>query len=229
MSKLQNFLAENVKLHEEWHRSYDDCDGFIFDGATDPELWLNGKERILCFLKEAHGGGIWNHADAIRDCGGLLRVGWPANQATHYRILEWLYAITSSLGEKPLDVESDRSSGYPEGKAIMLRSSWINIKKAKGISSSSAHNLRGVVEKDLLFLKRQLELLSPRLILCCGTFSLMCDLLFPSHEKIPGTTCSYKSGDLVVIDYRHPARASRESYIPLIEETKRIKMAGLLG
>ena len=228
MNNLQQFLAENAKLREEWHRSYANCGDFIFDGPTDPNGWFKGKERILCVLKEAHGGSVWDHAEEIRKDGGLLRVGGTANQATHNRMVEWLYAIDCSLNDKHMDVEADRGSDYPEGRAIMLRSAWINIKKANGVSHSNANDLRCIAERDLRFLSRQIELLSPHIILCCGTFSLVGDLLFPDHQKIRGTTCSYQSGNLVIIEYRHPLYARRESYEDLFAEMERIKRAGIL-
>ena len=229
MSDQERFPAENFKLRQEWHQSYAPCDDFIYDGPTDPDRWFIGKERILCILKEAHGGGVWNHADEIRDCGGLLRVGWPANQATHNRMVEWLYATECSLNEKHMNVEAERSSDYPEARAIMLRSAWINIKKANGVSHSDASNLRSIADRDMRFLNRQIALLSPRIVLCCGTFDLVGDLLFPDRQMIAGTTCSYQSGSLVIIKYRHPLYAPRESYGDFFAEMERIKIAGVLS
>ena len=229
MTNLQQFFAENAKLREEWRLSYGDGDvDFIYDGPTDPVGWFGGEERILCLLKEAHGGGEWDQAEAIRNDGGLLRVGGTASQATQNRVVEWLYAIDCALNGKRVDIGADRCAGYPEARAVMLRSAGINIKKAGGVSKSDADDLRGVVERDIRFLRRQFELLSPRIVLCCGTFNLVKDLLFPGLQKIDGSEFSYRTGSVVVIDYRHPARAACQSYEPLIEEIERIKRAGAL-
>jgi len=230
LSGMQQFLSEDAKLRDEWRRSYGDgYVDFIYDGPTDPARWFNGGERILCLLKEAHGGGVWDQAEAIRNDGGLLRVGGTASQATQNRVVEWLYAIDGALNGKRVDIDADRCAGYPEARAVMLRSAWINIKKAGGVSKSDADDLRGVVERDILFLRRQFKLLSPRIVLCCGTFDLAVDLLFPDHQMIRGTSFSYRSGSVIVIDFRHPARAACESYEPLIEEIERIRKAGALS
>ena len=229
MSDLQQFLSDYAELREEWRRSYGDGPvDFICDGPPDPTLWFNGSERILCLLKEAHGGGEWDQAEAIRNHGGLLRVGGTASQATQNRVVEWLYAIDGALNGKRVDIGADRCAGYPEARAIMLRSAWINIKKANGVSKSDVQDLRGVVDRDIRFLRRQFELLSPCIVLCCRTFNLVKDLLFPGLQKIDGAKFSYRSGSVVIIDYMHPARAPRKTYEPLIEEIERIKKAGAL-
>ena len=58
-------------MREEWCLSYGDCESFIGDGPIDPERWFNKGDRILCLLKEPHGGDHWDLAVNIREHGGL--------------------------------------------------------------------------------------------------------------------------------------------------------------
>jgi hypothetical protein len=217
-------------LRDEWFNSYGQADiDFIYDGATDPFRWITSRWRIMCLLKEAHGGGIWNHAEEIKNCNGLLRVGGSANQAVHYRMVEWLYAIESTLEQKSIDVENDRSQNYPGARETMLRSAWVNIKKADGVPYSNNNNLHQVIKRDAPFLRRQIEMLNPRLILCGKTFDIVKDELFQGCERIPNTEFSYhQDGRRIILDYIHPGRKARDSYKLLIEEVKRIRQAGML-
>lgn len=211
-------------LEHEWLASYDNPEiDFIYDGATDPESWLESPLRVMCLLKEAHGGGQWNHAAGIFKDEGLLRVGGTANQALHYRMIEWLYAFESTLLGLSFNVEADRAENYPAARRTMLRSAWVNIKKADGIAYSDNGNLREVVMRDGDFLRRQIALLAPRFVICGYTYGTVQDVLFPGAQKIVGTEFSYSTPDgLVVVDFYHPGRKSRESYSMLAEEACRI-------
>lgn len=229
MNKLDTFISDDVKLNEDWRQSYGpNYENFIYDGAIDPSLWLASKTRILCILKEAHGNGHWNYAETTRNNGGLLRVKRPASQATQNRMVEWVYALDGSLSQEGADVEEDRRNGYKAAKSVMLRSALINIKKADGVSRSSAKNLHAVANRDAVFIKRQIKLLSPTIILCCGTFPFIARSILPDHSAIRGTQFSFQSEGLPIIAVRHPGFASLQSYKPLAEEVMRIKSSGFL-
>jgi hypothetical protein len=222
-----DFIEADRKLHAEWFASYGDADiDFIHDGATESERWLSSPWRIMCLLKEAHGGGQWNHADAILKDDGLLRVGGTANQAIHYRMVEWIYAVEATLTGAPFSIESDRSDNYRGARATMLRSAWVNIKKANGIAYSNNSDLNAVVRRDGDYLRRQVSLLAPKIVLCGYTFGLVRESLFPDAAKISDTEFSYCTANgVIIIDYYHPGRKSRESYVPLVEEVSRIMAA----
>lgn len=223
-----NDLKEaDEQLRAEWFASYANPKiDFIYDGATYPTQWLSSPWRIMCLLKEAHGGGQWNHAKGIYNDNGLLRVGGSANQALHYRMVEWLYAVESTLMGAPFNIDSDRAEDYKHARITMLRSAWVNIKKANGVAYSDNNDLRAVVKRDADFLKRQLKLLSPRIIVCGRTFGLVRDTLFPASQKITGAAFSYSTADgVIIMDYYHPARKPRYSYWQLAEEIKRILAA----
>jgi hypothetical protein len=230
MMTTAEMIQNDTVLQREWFSSYEsDQIDFIYDGATVPDQWVKSPWRIMCLLKEAHGGGVWNHAEAIREDGGLLRVGGTANQAVHYRMVEWLAAIESSLEGAPIDIEADREEDYPKARATMLRSAWVNVKKVDGLPYSNAGDLHTVATRDADFLKRQMDLLNPRVIVCGATFGIVREILFPGSERIAGTEFSYRSpSGIVLIDYGHPGRKARESYQPLIEEIKCIQSAGYL-
>lgn len=106
----------------------------------------------------------------------------------------------------------------------MLRSAWVNLKKANGVAYSDHDDLCSVVKRDAEFLRRQIALLDPRIIMCGYTFGIVRGVLFPDARKIDGTDFSYFTTEgRLVLDYYHPGRKSLESYAPLIAELKRIQ------
>lgn len=232
--KLEAFIKANDALYEEWFAFYGGQAGdnhFIYDGATDPAQWLASPWKIMCLLREAHGGGVWNHAERIKECGGMLLVGSNANPATHHRVLEWLYAIESTLNRQPLDMENERRNDYPNARQTMMRSAWVNIKKANGVSSSSSKDLSQVVRRDAVFLRRQIDLLRPKIILTGNIYGIVRGELFPDSQHADGTASGFsfqQSNGRIIMDYFHPTRQSKESYKEIIREVESIQRMGLL-
>jgi hypothetical protein len=221
----QEFIEADKALRDDWFASYGQPDiDFVYDGATDPEKWLSSPWRIMCLLKEAHGGGQYNHAEYILKDNGLLRVGGTAKQDTHNRMIEWIYSIEATLMGTPFDVEGDRSLDYPKARLTMLRSAWVNIKKANGVPYSDGRDLYEVAKRDAAYLRRQMALLDPKIVLCGYTFGIVRDTLFPDAERITGTEFSYRThGGRIILDYYHPGRKSRESYRQLIAEVEKVR------
>jgi len=142
MITAEELMQANQILKDEWFCSFrEDNIDFIYDGATNPAEWIKSPWRIMCLLQEAQGGGHWNHAEAINSDNGLLRVGGTANQSVPNRMVEWLYAIESTLEGVPIDVETDREQDHCEARKTMLRSAWVNIKKVNGLPYSDNNNL----------------------------------------------------------------------------------------
>jgi hypothetical protein len=193
------------------------------DGATDLSLWVAESVRILVLLKEAYGGDQWDHADGIRKDKGLMKVGGSANPAVQYRAAEWLLAISSSLSGAPFDVELERTYDFKNCRSVMMRSAWVNIKKAEGIAYSNAKDLDAVIERDGKFLARQIKLLEPTIVLCGGTFELVMKHLFTTAVKMPKTNFTFLSGSVKILNYRHPARASRDTCQDLFNEVAKWK------
>lgn len=224
-------LSEDLELESEWFASYgDETIDFIYDGPTDYEAWIRNPLRILCLFKEAFGGGRWNHAHAIKQDNGLFRVSGGANQAMHYRTIEWLYALEKAILGEPFDVDHERANDYPAAREVMLRSAWVNIKKANGLSKSNYANLSEVLVRDHAFLAKQIELLNPKIVLCGNTFSVAKPFLFADAERIAGTDFSHITpSGVIVIDAYHPGRKPKESYLSIVSEARKILGSGALS
>lgn len=233
---LDEFNKTNNALRNEWFASYGGDAGdhdFIYDGATDPAQWLASPWRIMCLLKEAHGGGRWNHAEGIKEGGGMLKVGGTAKQATHYRMLEWLYAIETTLNHKPVDIEYERMNDYTNARQTMMRSAWVNIKKADGEAQSNNNDLTQVVKRDAMFLRRQLDLLNPKIILCGNIYGIVQGELFPDGQPVVGTASGFSSrqnNGRIIMNWFHPAARKNKdaTYKEIISEVESLQKMKLL-
>lgn len=179
------------------------------DGAWDLKAYRSEPTRVLVVLKEPNKAGrddlfavlkngpvypIWNNV--ARWAGGAL-LGFPCYE----------------------DVCAD------ERKKTSLRSiAAINLKKQSGGSSSDMTEIHTHAHRDRSLILRQIDLLSPTIVIACGTIDPLIWLLNlyvradgPIHAK---TT---SGAPFSVLPYRHPAArgSSRRLYDDFVDAAKR--------
>lgn len=178
--------------------------GFVRDGVIDPAIYRKSSPSILILLKEVNDpgpdGGGWDLREFVRD---------GARHQTWNTVTRWVMAISSLPGEKPWrDV-------YPvstEQRRDVLRNiSAMNLKKSPGGDTTVVANFRQVVEEDRAFIREQIGLYNPQIIICCG--SIVADVYY-SFLK-PEDSSSWQSttrgvefltlaSGCSVISYSHP-------------------------
>jgi hypothetical protein len=228
MNKEQ-FELKNEELRTEWFKLLTPEDkGFIWDGIIDYEKWINYDLKLAFILKEAYSGHnepSWNIAQAYAEDDGLFYVGNNANQSTHYRIVEWAYAIDAALHGRKLGTrEEAKSNNYSACREVMLASAYINLKKIDGKSSSNDQNLITILKRDKDLLNKQLDLIKPNILLFGSTFTnISKDILFADAVKIQGTTRCYDNDGILLIDFLHPTRCYTQSFDDLYAEVSKIE------
>jgi hypothetical protein len=106
----------------------------------------------------------------------------------------------------------------------------VNIKKADGVPYSDGGDLYAVAKRDAAFLRRQMALLNPKIVLCGSTFGIVRDVLFPDAQRITGTDFSYRThGGRIILDHNHPSRKERDSYKKLIAEVEKFRANPVTG
>ena len=97
-------------------------------------------------------------------------------------------------------------------------SAVVNLKKLTGTNQSDDSELKKAADRDLDYIKEELEIIQPEIIVCCGTFHLVKDLFTGMEPKGPDG-CIYRRGDVIWIDFIHPSFPSLRhniSYYALI-------------
>lgn len=201
--KIDNLMQEMANEHHE--RGWTN---FISDGAVNPDIYEQSKPKIVFFLKEAYSksdDGGWSLTNWLNN-GAMTRM-WGA-------VAEWTYGIRNTTTTEFLP----KPYLSTEEKTALLKSiAIINVKKSNGTVHSDYADLLQYAELDCVYLKKELDILSPDVIICGNNSSLL-RLLY--GEKIQDGKVSstgiiddefmHKNGYVfigkqLIIDYYHPA------------------------
>lgn len=155
-NKIQSkkIMERQEELFSRWKEKYD---YFEPDGIVDP-MWYNSSWLKLTFiLKEVNA-----KEDEEFDLTEFLREGVVGS--TWNNISRWSAGLL--FERKYEDVE------YLNGedrKKYLSPISVINLKKTPGGASSDGKEIEDFASEDRDFIKKQLEIYSPDVIVCCGT------------------------------------------------------------
>ena len=163
---MLHITAELEKLMGEWsecHRAKG-WKNFIADGAVNAEVYQSGQPKILFFLKEAYskeGDGSWSLTKWL-DGGALTRM-WGT-------VAEWAYGIRNTT-ETTIPQRPQLTN---EEKTKLLQSiAVVNVKKSNGEARSAYEDLLQYTKEDMAYLKKELEILAPDVIVCGNNSSML--------------------------------------------------------
>lgn len=199
---LHNYQQEISKLFAAWRNSISEETVFISDGVTDPAEWFSQPVRPLFLLKEAYGGKKdWNLIDYILSDGKATRI-WR-------RISLWTKGIFCTSCDSV-----DAFHPYAEdiqsfGNVWLHKIAVVNIKKYNGEKQSSYDEIAAYAEKDKTFLRREIELCDPTIIICGYTSHPLSVILEQDFRATRNDNLFYHAEinghDVLVLDYWHPA------------------------
>ncbi len=186
------------ELFAEWENIYnaDLAEGKVFvrDGIVDEALWQKAEKKVLYILKERNEYKN-KAAEALSDFRQALRTKpW-------LRLGYWSYGLNNTTAEGiPPFSEAQKNAEY-----YCKMSAVINLKKLAGNASSDMKEIEKYAREDLKLINRQIDLISPDIIVCGGTFRI-CKTLFELDEMAPRVYKSSKYTDAVWIDCVHPSK-----------------------
>jgi len=192
-------MRTNLKLEglfAEWKEARNYA-GFFHDGVIGEDDWKNVSPRIVFVLKENHSDG-WRIDGPIDIRGGTNRQFFP-------NLARWKYLIdtiarTAGVPDYPSDAELQEH----QGGWHLRNAAYVNIKKPKGRSKSSATDIMSYAKTDRGYLRREIDIVDPHIVVCGRTF-------WPYHAIYDGnnsirqvTDRLHMHGNRVVIDFYHP-------------------------
>lgn len=198
-------------LMEKWKATHKNRGwvSFISDGAVNIESYVGSKLKICYFLKEAYS----KDNDEDWDLAGWLDSG--AMTKMWGNVAEWTYGIrnttATNIAHKPQLTSEEKT-------ALLKSVSVVNVKKSNGKVQSDYADLLRYANEDREFLKKELDILNPDVIICGNNSSLL-RLLYgatvQSKNKVSAEgriDAEYMSrngyafvGNQIIIDYYHPA------------------------
>ncbi len=171
---------------------------FIRDGIIDEQLFeKHGNKKLLVIAKEPNyqGTEAWDFRDWWKD---------ELNYSFSYRIAEWAFGI-----ENNFPIYSSIWTGNNNGLNAIRKIAFMNIKKTRGKGRSDYCVLQEHLEKDWNFIRNQIEIIQPKIMILCLSWRELRDSLFPelrnkwveSGYDIPISSIL----DCKIIDFYHPS------------------------
>ena len=176
---------------------------FVKDGIVNPDKWVTQEIKPMFLLKEAYGGKeSW---DLIND--HILVKSKKQVDKTWKKVTQWTYGImNTSVSSSPFfdenKIPKEFANEYLQSIAI------VNVKKIAGGSTSVWAELEEAVDNDKDFLKKEIELIEPTVIVCGYTMSFLEKILGAKIKKTSNKNLYYfteiNGKKVIILDYYHP-------------------------
>ena len=190
--------ADMNTLFQDWEEVHKrkGYERFIRDGIVSLKDWYEQTTPKVCYLlKEAYSDSEgFDLVQALRD-----RDPWRMWK----KVAVWTEAIFQAFGQcSAYDKERIQKNSWKNTDWIAV----INIKKSNGQSQSDDEELAAYAEADQDFLRRELDIIKPDIILCGNTGDCLRTILGDrwKDNETAMTMFGQWNGKLV-IDYYHPA------------------------
>jgi len=202
---------------------------FAQDGIADEHTFQQAPFKILFFLKESIGGNntclsVWDEREFIKNGGN--------SHATWLNITRWTRLLLGNHTSWLVDVSEQ------ERKKVLPYISVMNIKKISGGNTSSDGILRESLTRDIVFLRKQLQLYRPNLLVCCHNTREWFNTLFgkeekdwtPNPEKVQKgfhyllETSFWQNHTCLVLDCQHPSKWGKEKDTPAAKYFEELKV-----
>lgn len=206
---------------------------FISDGVVDEEAWNSVPQKVLFLLKGVNGGESWDERKYLYGYNTEDKYLQTHSQ-TISTVIQWAYgamhidqAISWEQVEQVISCVETQTS-------LLRKIALVNIKKISGAGIVDYQNFDKYFNdtKNIDYLKKQLAIYKPNIIICGGTGyyyqQLYKDFVLPvkKWQKTQRGIGYCIVEDTIVIDYCHPqARiAANIKYYALIDAIAEIKL-----
>ncbi|MCM1024167.1 MAG: hypothetical protein NC395_08935 [Prevotella sp.] len=219
MDSMENDIKDCTSLDEVfkmWNTKDNHIkDTFVKDGIIDPDVWNVQDKKILYILKEAYDEDKtenWDLTERVLKGDNIL------SSPTWRSVIDWTYGILNTTADRiarysPKDIKSQRDE-------LIRKIAVLNLKKTPGKPRSDMEQIRQFALDDIVQIKRQIEIISPDIIVCGSTLKALdealkakgckavcggekCDNWFYFTDAFTETYPQKK--EILVIDYYHPA------------------------
>jgi hypothetical protein len=167
--KQNNLFHKWIEKHPEIENNKFTWDGIVAQSEEEFSFWLNSKAKILFLVKEAHG----EYEPSIPT---------EIEKKFNLNLARWKYLVEGFFtnGEVPNFPSDEILKGKNTGMAI------VEVKKYdEGKKISSNEEIMHYAKRDAEFLREQIEIINPTVIICCGTFSSYEDGIYANiNDKI---------------------------------------------
>ena len=199
---------QHEQLMNEWYLKYRDIESdtvkFTWDGPSKWEKWINTTPKLLFLAKEARG----EYEPSITPDN--------INNSFGKNIARWNYVIKSFFKQKGFELNYPSDNLFSKPSETFDEIAIVEVKKLDENNGISDDNkIQDFAKKDKSFLRKQIDIINPDIILCCNTETSY-DIIYDDVEfeqlcdKNDGCCC-WKFDNRLVIEFWHPSN-DRESH-----------------
>lgn len=191
-------MDEMSILFEEWKKEIElDEDHFVEDGIVCPEMWKKADRKILFILKETND----YRSSIVKLINDVVTKKKPKsklwNGAMFHNLGRWTYGLLNYQNDMPL-----YKIAHQNRKKSLLSCSYVNIKKTTG-GRTATKAVEHHAEKYAHFLRRQILLINPDIIVFGGTYEMIKKYTLPELTSVSPRV--HKFGNIICINANHPA------------------------
>ncbi|MEQ9089533.1 MAG: hypothetical protein RIE52_00500 [Balneola sp.] len=197
---MQSYESEIETLFNEWKQKepHSTNKNFIEDGIIDPVRWEKSETKVLFILREAYlEEGETEGFNLVKNLREEEHE--KKGKSTWRNLAKWAALLTESI---TWDEKKDLPKDWFKYQEAFLSTALINVKKSGGEKTTDIEEIKSIAKEEKELLSRQIEIINPDIICCCGVFGSV-KILWESIDQIGHRL--YKTDKYTVIDYWHPA------------------------
>ena len=197
---MTDFEKREDALFEEWikERNYS---SFMKDGVIDEKTYFNEDTKILFVLKEAN---CPKGKDDLKPYlkNPELKGNW---WRTWNNIARWTIALLENSPYPQYISREFRAS-------VLKRVAFLNLKKVGGKAKAVPSEIEEAAQKDSGFIKKQIEMYDPDIIICCGQNGVSnAELLRENALKDNSSVKTETGNSIIYFEYKFG-----EKHIPVV-------------
>ena len=192
------------ELMAAWKEAFPEGWHFNHDGVISKENWDSSGKRVLFVLKETN-KARQNVVTAINRAIDVKKSGWWRGQVLR-RVGRWAYGIQNYDGVVPPFKDAKLNE-----KNAIKNIAYINIRKTSGSATTNKKAFDTHASEFATFVRRQVELIKPDVVVLCGTYSQVKRYIFPEIKKVSERVHVHEG--VVFINAFHPAARKKSAIL----------------
>ena len=175
----RDYLSATTDLFSRWRASSTDFqDHFVEDGIIDLAKWVQADTQILFILRETNGyrrsmAALIHKACTTHPSSGL----W--DRPTFHNVGRWAYGLLHATGA----ILPSFDAAHKNRKTALLACAFINLKKTTG-GARATNAVEHATARDAIFLREQIELINPQVVVCGGTYKAIKQHLYRAIRRV---------------------------------------------
>lgn len=179
----------------------------VTDGVANEKEYLDSKYKILYVMKEVNSyqNGGWSLTEFLSN--GAITQTWD-------NIARWTEGILNL--EKDIDWEYLSKDNDLRRHKYLKKIASINLKKTPGRHTSIANEISMATKNNKDFIKKQVTLYQPNIIVCCGTSGLFVKYCIDSDFTWQMTSRGIKYmilDNTIIVSFSHPEARVADHYL----------------